>query len=114
MKWEVNLGYKVTFKKSVFRDLKKISRDQVNNILKKIAKDLSEKADTYPILTGKFAGLRKYRSGDYRVIFTIIDNTVKLDLTRQVAGSVGRIFLTVSILRIEQLNHRLTFHFYNA
>jgi mRNA interferase RelE/StbE len=70
------LGYKVTFKKSVFRDLKKFSKDKADNILKKIEKDLSEKADTYPVLTGKFAGLRKYRSGDYRVIYTIIKDSV--------------------------------------
>ena len=70
------MGYKVTFKKSVFRDLKKISRDQADNILKRIEKDLSEKADTYPVLTGKFTGLRKYRSGDYRVIYTIIEDSV--------------------------------------
>ena len=70
------MGYKVTFKKSVSRDLKKIRKDQINKILKKIEKDLSEKADTFPVLTGKFAGLRKYRSGDYRVIYTIIENTV--------------------------------------
>ena len=70
------MGYKVTFKKSVSRDLKKIRRDQADNILKKIEKDLSEKADTYPVLTGKFAGLRKYRSGDYRVIYTIIEDSV--------------------------------------
>ena len=70
------MGYKVTFKKSVFRDLKKISRDQADNILKKIEKDLSEKADTYSVLTGKFAGLRKYRSGEYRVIYTIIEDSV--------------------------------------
>ena len=70
------MGYKVTFKKSVFRDLKKISRDQADNILKRIETDLSEKAATYPVITGKFAGLRKYRSGDYRVIYTIIKDSV--------------------------------------
>ena len=70
------MGYKVTFKKSVFRDLKKISRDQADNILKRIETDLSEKAATYPVITGKFAGLRKYRSGDYRVIYTIIEDSV--------------------------------------
>ena len=70
------MAYKITFKKSVSRDLKKIRRDQAKNILKKIEKDLSVKADTHPVLTGKFAGLRKYRSGDYRMIYTIIEDTV--------------------------------------
>lgn len=70
------MGYKVTLKKSVLRDLKKISKAEANRILKKIEKDLSEKADSFPVLTGKFAGLRKYRSGDYRVIYTIVAQNV--------------------------------------
>ncbi|MEE9567521.1 MAG: type II toxin-antitoxin system mRNA interferase toxin, RelE/StbE family, partial [Desulfobacteria bacterium] len=37
--------------------------------------DLPEKAETFPLLTGKFAGLRKLRIGDYRVIYTIIEDT---------------------------------------
>ena len=72
----MTLGYRITFKKSVSRDLKKISKEEADKILKKIEADLSEKAETYPILTGKFAGLRKYRSGDYRVIYTIIEQNV--------------------------------------
>lgn len=70
------MAYRITLKKSVSRDLKKISRDQASNILKKIEIDLSAKPDMYPVLTGKFAGLRKYRSGDYRVIYTIIEDNV--------------------------------------
>lgn len=70
------MSYKISFKKSVGRDLKKISKDQADRILKKIEEDLPKKADTYPTLTGKFAGLRKCRIGDYRVIYTIIEDTV--------------------------------------
>lgn len=70
------MSYKISFKKSVGRDLKKISKDQADRILKKIEEDLPKKADTYPTLTGKFAGLRKCRIGDYRVIYTIIEGTV--------------------------------------
>ena len=70
------MGFKATYKKSVSRDLKKVKIEEASKILNKIEKDLSEKADTFPILTGKFAGLRKYRSGNYRVIYTIIEQTV--------------------------------------
>lgn len=70
------MSYKISFKKSFGRDLKKISKDQADRILKKIEEDLPKKADTYPTLTGKFAGLRKCRIGDYRVIYTIIEDTV--------------------------------------
>ena len=69
------MSYKIAFKKSVSRDLKKISRDQADRILKKIEEDLPEKADNFPSLTGKFAGLRRFRVGDYRVIYTLIEDT---------------------------------------
>jgi mRNA interferase RelE/StbE len=69
------LSYKIAFKKSVSRDLKKLSKDDVERILDKIEQTLPEKANTFPLLTGKFAGLRKFRIGDYQVIYTIIENT---------------------------------------
>jgi len=69
------LSYKIAFKKSVSRDLKKIDKDQADRILTKIEEDLPEKTDRFPLLTGKFAGLRRFRVGDYRVIYTIIENT---------------------------------------
>ena len=61
---------------SVVRDLKKISSQQAEIILKKIERDLPEKAHTFQSLTGKFAYLKKYRVGDYRIIYSIIGDTV--------------------------------------
>ena len=69
------MNYKIAFKKSVSRDLKKLDKDQVKRILKKIEDELPHKADTLPTLTGKFSGLRKFRIGDFRVIFSIIGDT---------------------------------------
>lgn len=69
------MSYRIAFKKSVGGDLKKIGKDQAERILKKIEQDLPDKADNFPLLTGKFAGLRKFRIGDYRVIYTIIEDT---------------------------------------
>ena len=69
------MNYKIAFKKSVSRDLKKIDKEQVKKILKKIEAELPQKAETLPTLTGKFSGLRKFRVGDFRVIFSIIGNT---------------------------------------
>jgi mRNA interferase RelE/StbE len=70
------LIYKITFKNSVFRDLKKIDKGKSDQILNKIEKDLSVSPLKNPVLTGKFAGLRKYRIGDYRIIYTILYDTV--------------------------------------
>jgi mRNA interferase RelE/StbE len=69
------LNYKIAFKQSVSRDLKKIEPEQVKRILKKIEDELPQKADFLPALTGKFSGLRRFRVGDFRVIFSIIGDT---------------------------------------
>jgi len=69
------LSCKIAFKKSVARDLKKIDNDQVDRILIKIETELPEKAEEFPTISGKFSGLRKFRVGDYRVIYSIIGDT---------------------------------------
>jgi len=70
------LAYKISFKASVHKDLKKIDKTKAAHILDKIETDLSESPDSYPQLSGKFSGLRKYRVGNYRIIFSIIEDTV--------------------------------------
>jgi mRNA interferase RelE/StbE len=70
------LAYNITFKKSVSKDLKKISQADAIRIMNKIATELSQKADTFPELQGDFAGLRKYRVGNYRIIYSIIHKAV--------------------------------------
>jgi addiction module RelE/StbE family toxin len=66
------LSFKIAFKKSVARDLKRIDKDQPARILRKIDEELPEKAESFPVLSGKFSGLRKFRVGDYRVIYSIL------------------------------------------
>lgn len=70
------MGYNNTYKKSIKRDLSRIDKAQAKRILNKLEKELSEKADSYPVLKGRFAGLRKYRIGDYRVVYAIIGDDV--------------------------------------
>jgi len=76
------LTYKIAFKKSVTRDLKKIGREQSKKLLDKIEEELSMKASECPELKGPFAGLRRCRVGDYRIIFTIINDTVLITRIR--------------------------------
>jgi len=70
------LKYKITFKKSVSRDLNKLGKSQAKIILDRIDNELSSRADQYPQLKGRFSGLRKCRIGDYRVIFSLFNDTV--------------------------------------
>ena len=70
------MAYKITFKKSVSRDLRKIDITEADRILTKISEELSDKADSLSELKERFAGLRKYRVGEYRIIFTILNDSI--------------------------------------
>jgi len=70
------LAYNITFKRSVAKDLKKIDHSEADRILEKISSELPKQADELPELKGQFAGLRKYRIGNYRIIFAIIDDAI--------------------------------------
>jgi len=76
------LAFRITFKKSVSRDLKKINITDADRILTKISEELSEKAESMPELKERFAGLRKYRVGGYRVIFTILNDSILITRVR--------------------------------
>jgi mRNA interferase RelE/StbE len=66
------LAFEITYKKSVSKDLASLGKAEARRILDKIDKDLVTSADSYPVLKGQFAGLRKLRVGDYRVIYAIL------------------------------------------
>jgi mRNA interferase RelE/StbE len=70
------LAYSVAYKKSVQRDLKKLPRSEVRRVLDQIEEEISKNAEGYPVLKGRFAGLRKYRVGDYRAIYAVLGNDV--------------------------------------
>ncbi len=66
------MAYNIVYKKSVQRDLKRVPKAEADRILNQIEQELSKNANAYPVLKGQFAGLRKYRIGDYRVIYAIV------------------------------------------
>ncbi|HNQ18403.1 MAG TPA: type II toxin-antitoxin system RelE/ParE family toxin [Smithellaceae bacterium] len=70
------MAFNITYKKSVIKDISRLDKKEARRIIDKIEADLSDGAESYPVLKGDFAGLRKMRVGDYRVVFTIIDNSV--------------------------------------
>jgi len=66
------LAYNIVYKKSVCRDIKKLSKTEAQRILDLIETELIKKPESNPTLKGQFAGLRKYRIGDYRVIYALL------------------------------------------
>lgn len=76
------MAYRICFKKSVGRDLKKLDKSEAKKLLDKIVQELPLHADTTTVLKGKFKGLRKYRIGKCRVIFAIIDESIVITRIR--------------------------------
>ena len=70
------MAYKISYKKSVAKDLKRIGKANAKRVLNKIDAELLKNPERYPALSGPFAGMRKFRVGDYRVIFVILDKEV--------------------------------------
>lgn len=70
------MGYKVNYKGSVSKDLRRINKKIVLKILNGIDKKISKNPNSGKALTGEFRGLFKMRFGDYRVVYTIIKNEV--------------------------------------
>jgi len=70
------LDYSITYKKSVAKDLKRIGKTNAKRVMDKIDAELVKNPERFPALSDPFAGLRKFRIGDYRVIFAILDNDV--------------------------------------
>jgi mRNA interferase RelE/StbE len=66
------LVYNIIYKKSVHRDLKKLSKPEAERILDLIEKELINQPESNPVHKGQFAGLRKYRVGDCRVIYALL------------------------------------------
>ena len=70
------MAYNIVYKKSVHRDLKKLSKAEAGRILDQIEWELLKKPESNPVLKGQFARLRKFRVGDYRVIYALLGDDI--------------------------------------
>ncbi len=70
------MAYKITYKKSVTHDIKRLGKNEARRVVDTIDEKLSTKPEAFEPLKGKFSGLRKLPIGDYRVIFAILDKDV--------------------------------------
>ncbi|UCE18317.1 MAG: type II toxin-antitoxin system mRNA interferase toxin, RelE/StbE family [Gemmatimonadota bacterium] len=76
------MAYKIAYKESVLRDLEKLSKGGALRLIDQLAlmdqleKDLADNADAYPAMNGQFKGLRRYGFGNYRIVFTIMEQDV--------------------------------------
>ena len=70
------MAYSVAYKKSVNRDLRSLSKAEAKRIMDLVEHDLVKRPESNPVLKGQFAGLRKFRVGDYRVIYALMGSEI--------------------------------------
>ncbi len=61
--------YKIEYKSSIGKDLKKLEKKVTKRILNELEKNLRENPNIGVPLSGQFKDLFKYRVGDYRIIY---------------------------------------------
>lgn len=70
------MEYNIKFKASVKNDLKRIDKQKIATIFDAIECKLMNNLEEMPLLKGEFEGLRKFRIGHFRIIYSIVDNDV--------------------------------------
>ena len=68
--------YKLFYKNSVAKDLKRLSKDEIKRILKGIEEKIIADPFLGKPLKGDFRGCYRYRFGDYRVIYSVVNQEI--------------------------------------
>ena len=69
--------YKVLYKASVEKDLRKIDKDSQKRIINKIEKELArDPKELGKRLRGQYKGFWSYRIGEYRVVYKISESEI--------------------------------------
>ncbi len=70
------MAYRIDYKRSVFNDIKKIDQPVAERIIHEIDSELAKNPEIGEALKGQFKGLYKYRVGNWRVIYSILSDSV--------------------------------------
>jgi len=76
------LGYRILYHRNIKKDLKKLDRHMVNLFFNTVKRKLSEDPYSGIKLKGRYKDLWKYRLGDFRIIYSIIDKELKIHILR--------------------------------
>ena len=70
------MAFRIEYKSSVTRDLKHLDKKAVERVLRAISDTLSKDPRAGEALHGEFSGLYKLRVGDYRIVYTVLQESV--------------------------------------
>ncbi|MCP5047346.1 MAG: type II toxin-antitoxin system RelE/ParE family toxin [bacterium] len=77
----MNLAYELIWHEGVLKDLKKLDKEVARKIVTKVKNYLIvDPLSLGKPLKGNFSGLYRYRIGDYRVIYSVNRQEVKINI----------------------------------
>ena len=74
--------YRVEYAKGIVKDFKTLPKDVKQKALQIVEKVLASDPRMGKPLTGTYKGLWKYRIGDYRIVYSIFDDVLIVELVR--------------------------------
>ena len=74
--------YKVLFDKRVFEDLRKTDKQHQKQIIEAIEEKLAQDPYIGKRLLGDLSGFYRYRVGKYRIIYTIYEERVEIEVIK--------------------------------
>ena len=70
------MTYKVQYKASVKKDLRRIDKKEAIKILDIIEFELADKPGNGIMLTGEYSGLYSFRVGNYRIVYALLKESI--------------------------------------
>lgn len=70
------MAFNLSYKESVAKDLKRLPKSEILRILQAIEEHITPDPFAGKALKGDFRGCHRYRLGDYRIIYSINNQTI--------------------------------------
>ncbi len=74
--------YEIVLDKKVLKDLKKIDKKDRKKIIETIEKKIAKNPYTGKRLLGNLSNFYRYRVGDYRIIYSIFDDRIEIEIIK--------------------------------
>ena len=76
------MGYRVLYHRNIKKDLKKLDKKAVDLFFSTVKEKILEDPYAGIRLKGRYRNLWKYRIGDFRIIYSIVKEEVKIHILR--------------------------------
>lgn len=76
------MSYSILYNRQIKKDLKKLDKDVIDLFFNTVKKKISKNPYLGIKLKGRYKDLWKYKIGDFRIIYSIINQEIKIHILR--------------------------------